>query len=691
MKKETLEQAHVTRVGAERAAAEREGPHDGTVACCAHHDLKIEREIAFYLIGGVLLIAARLAKWFDFAPENVADVPAAIAAAVLLIPMAKAAWTELRRARPGSSTLVVMAVLGAMVMGRYESAGWLAFILVIADQWVRGTASGAQRAIEDLVGLTPDMARIVIDGAEKEVGLQEVKVGQIVRVRPGENLPVDGKVVRGQTSINQASLTGEAIPHAVEAGEPVYAGTTNLTGQIDLEVTSVGEDTTIGKVTQLIREAESSRSPRQALIEQVASYFVPIALSVAFIVWFVKSQSEAPGAREDAVLHALTVLVVTCPAALLLSSPSAMVAAFAAAARLGILIKKTTFLEAAAHINTVVMDKTGTLTTGTFEVTRLVPSEGVDGADLLKAAAGGEQKSNHPLAQSIMRTAEKAKVQLDEPDSFEEVHGQGVRARFGEGELLVGRANWLKKLHPQVTKSIEAVESKTEGITGVHVMRNGEYLGLVGLEDKVRRNARGMIQRLRDLGVRHIAIFTGDRLSVAKRVGVAVGVDAIEAECLPEEKHEEIEALVKQGYRVMMVGDGINDGPSLAAADVGVAMGLGGSDIAANSAGVALMNDDLSRIPFLIELSRKTRVIIIQNVIASIIIVLVGLVLAATGSLDLTWAALYHFAGDIFVIANSFRLFRFGDQFAHLESEQPERRVRRREASLRGLAGAQPA
>src|SRR5690606_14663033 len=219
----------------------------------------------------------------------------------------------------------------------------------------------------------------------------------------------------------------------------------------------------------------------------------------------------------------------------------------------------------------------------------------------------------------------------------------------------------------------------------------GQYLGLVGLEDKVRRNARGVIQRLRDLGVRHIAIFTGDRLSVAKRVGVAVGVDAIEAECLPEEKHEEIEALVRQGYRVMMVGDGINDGPSLAAADVGVAMGLGGSDIAANSAGVALMNDDLSRIPFLIELSRKTRTIIIQNVIASIIIVLVGLVLAATGSLDLTWAAFYHFAGDIFVIANSFRLFRFGDNFAQLESEQPERRVRRREASVRGLAGAQPA
>ena len=671
-------------------ASKHEHDHEA-IACCAHHDLRIEREISFYLIGGVLLVAARLAKWFDFTSPDVADIPAAIAAVVLLIPMAKAAWTELRRARPSSSTLVVMAVLGAMVMGKYESAGWLAFILVIADQWVRGTASGAQRAIEDLVGLTPDMARIVEDGAEREVGLAEVRVGATVRVRPGENLPVDGEVVRGQSSINQASLTGEAIPHAVSPGDPVYAGTTNLTGAIDLQVTSVGEDTTIGKVTQLIREAESSKSPRQALIEQVASYFVPIAMSVAFIVWFVKSQSDAPGAREDAVLDALTVLVVTCPAALLLSSPSAMVAAFAAAARLGILIKRTSYLEAAAHINTVVMDKTGTLTTGTFEVTKLVPAEGVDGAELLKAAANGEQKSNHPLAQSIVRTAEKAKVQLEEPDSFEEIHGQGVRASTDMGELLVGRANWIKTEHPDVVRSIEAIESKTEGMTGVHVMRDGKYLGLVGLEDKVRRNARSVMQRLRDLGVRHIAIFTGDRLSVAKRVGVSVGVDAIEAECLPEEKHEEIETLVKRGYRVMMVGDGINDGPSLAAADVGVAMGLGGSDIAANSAGVALMNDDLSRIPFLIELSRKTRLIIIQNVIVSILIVIIGLALAASGALELTWAAFYHFAGDVFVIANSFRLFRFGDHFAEMESEQPERAQRRREASLRGLGGAQPA
>jgi P-type E1-E2 ATPase len=255
------------------------------------------------------------------------------------------------------------------------------------------------------------------------------------------------------------------------------------------------------------------------------------------------------------------------------------------------------------------------------------------------------------------------------------------------GVLCVGRAKWLVELNQAIRAEIEEVERKIEGMTGVHVMRDGKYLGVVALEDKIRPNTRGVVQRLRDLGARHVAIFTGDRLSVAKRVGVAVGVDAIEAECLPEEKHEQIRELVRAGYRVMMVGDGINDGPSLAAADVGVAMGLGGSDIAANSAGVALMTDDLNRVPFLVELARKTRAIIAQNIAASLVIVLIGLILAATGSLAVWGAGLYHFAGEVFVLGNSFRLFRFGEGFA--EADQPQA-LRRRAASVR-LGAAQPA
>jgi len=667
--------------------------HGGGMTCCAHHEIaRIDRMLPVYLLGGVLVLTSLIARWFDTAHPAVSQMPALAGALLLGMPLFYAAWVELRRMKLSSSTLVAIAIIAALATTQYVTAGLLAFVLLIADQILRRTAFGAQRAIEELIELTPDTARLVFeDGTERVVDQGEVSVGQVVRVRPGENLPVDGRVVAGRSNINQASLTGEAMPVGVDVGDEVYAGTTNVTGQIDIEATLVGADTTIGKVTELIREAEQTRTPRQLLIEQVAAFFVPVALMVAATVWFINSQSASEAIRDAATTRAITVLVVACPAALLLASPTAMVAAFASAARLGIMVKQTHTLEAAANIDAVVFDKTGTITTGRFEVSRLVPSEGVDGADLLTAAAHGEQHSNHPLAQSIMVTARAARIEPDAPEHYEEIHGRGVRATTRIGEVCVGRAAWIAELLPDAREQIQACEQRIEGMSGVHVLRDGRYLGVVGLEDKVRAGTKSVIARLRDLGVRTVAIFTGDRLSVAKRVGVAVGVDAIEAECLPEEKHQQIEQLVGSGMRTMMVGDGINDGPSLAAADVGVAMGLSGSDIAANSAGVALMTDDLNRVPFLMELARKTRTVIGQNIAASIVIVLIGLVLASTGLLNVGFAALYHFAGEIFVFANSFRLFRFGEEFISAEEAAKSKpAIVRREASLRGLAPSGP-
>ncbi len=653
------------------------------MAACSHGDTS-ERSLVLYFVGAILLLATRAADWLGATDSNVAQLPAVVAAVLLSFSLFIEAWKEMRRGAASSSTLAAIAIIAAIAVGKYETAGWLAFILLVADAVLNRTAFGARRAIEDLIALTPDNARLVVDGREQEVSLGEVKVGDIVRVRPGENLPVDGVVVTGRTTINQASLTGEAAPVEVQEGDEVYAGTTNLTGPLDLRATLVGEDTTIGKVSQLIREAEETRSPRQALIEQVARFFVPVALSVAGVVWFVMSQN--PEKQAEATLTAITVLIVCCPASLLLAYPTAMVAAFAAAARLGIMIKQTRTLEAAASVDTVVMDKTGTITTGRFEVSRLAPAAGIEGVELLQAAANGEQHSNHPLALSILRTARQAKINPDGSDQHEEIHGRGVRARTSMGELCVGRATWIREIAPHTSPDIDAVEQKIEGMTGVHVLRDGRYLGAVGLEDKVKPGTNAVINHLRDLGVRMIAIFTGDRLSVARRVGQAVGVDAIEAECLPEEKHEQIKLMVAQGYRTMMVGDGINDGPSLAAADVGVAMGLSGSDIATNSAGIALMTDDLNRIPFLIELARRTRVIIGQNIAASVVIVLIGLIIAATGMLEVWEAGLYHFAGEIFVFANSFRLFRFGENFTEAEEAGKTPQLTRREASIRRLS-----
>ena len=645
--------------------------HEEGMQCCAHHNVKLERYMLLYLIGGLLLLATVIAKYVlpdGMVPETVADIPAIIGAILLGFPLFVASGKELWRGTASTSTLCAIAILGSLAIGSFTTAGFLAFILLVADQFVRQRAWGAQRAIEDLVARTPDVARVVRNGSEAEVSLASVVVGDVVRVRAGENLPVDGVVVTGRSALDQAALTGEAIPHEVQPGEIVYAGTTNLSALIDIRATQVGTDTTIGKVTQLIREAESSRTPRQLMVEQVARFFVPVTLSVAFIVWFMNRDL----AGNTAIERAITTLVVACPSALLLASPLAIVAAFAAAARLGILIKKVNYLEEAAVVDTVVMDKTGTITTGRFAVSRLVPADGVEGAELLMAAANGEQHSNHPLARSILATAKQARIEPDGSKEYEEMHGRGIKARTSMGEVCVGRASWLGEVFPHLAAQLDSTTARIEGMSGVHVVRDGRYLGVVALEDRTRSNSKAVISRLRELGVRRIDILTGDRLSVAERVGRQVGVDHIEAECHPEEKHEQIMQLTGEGRRVMMVGDGINDGPSLAASDIGVAMGLGGSDIAANSAGVALMNDDLSRIPFLIELSRRTRTIIAQNIAVAILVAVVGLILAATGSLGLIGAALYHVFGDVLVIGNSFRLFRFGEAFASSDLTEVE-------------------
>ncbi len=680
------------------ADAHAHEPHDHThdddgMVCCSHHEMEIERYLLIYLIGGVLAGVSWIAQLLDFTDPLVAALPALIGAILLGSTLFKAAFLEILRARFSSSSLAALAILASMVIGEFVTAAFLAFILLVADQILQRTAFGAQRAIEQLVNLTPDVARVVGDDGEQTMSIADVKVGQVVRVRPGENLPVDGRVVSGRSTVNQASLTGEAMPVEVEVGTDVYAGTTNLTGGVDIRVTQVGADTTIGKVSELIREAESMKSPRQLLIEQVARFFVPVAVSVAALVFFLAAKN--PATRESAGLTAVTVLVVTCPTALLLSSPSAMVGAFAAAARLGIMVKRPDYIEAAASVDAVVLDKTGTITTGKFGVSRLVPAEGVEGSTLLEAAANGEQHSNHPLAQSILATARAARVNIDGSDDVEELHGRGVRARTSLGEIHVGRGSWMREIVPAATSAIEEAEKRVDGMSTVHVACDGKYLGAVGLEDKVRPNARGVLERLRELGVRTAAIFTGDRFEVARRVGVSVGADLVEAECLPEEKHQLIREMVGQGYRVMMVGDGINDGPALAEADVGVAMGLSGSDIATNSAGIALMTDELNRLPFLIELSRRTKGIIAQNIAVSILMAIIGLILAATGQfsrageLGVGFAALYHFLPDVFVIGNSFRLFRFGEEF--LEAEHAAKteagRVRTiREASARNLS-----
>jgi P-type E1-E2 ATPase len=317
----------------------------------------------------------------------------------------------------------------------------------------------------------------------------------------------------------------------------------------------------------------------------------------------------------------------------------------------------------------------------------------VDPAVLLQAAADAEQSSNHPLARSILETAEKARLKPRAISDYQEMHGRGVSAVTPDGTVRAGRGAWLVELQPSLAAEVTRASERIEGMSGVHVMVGDRYLGAVGLEDKLRRNAADVITRLRQLGVRKVCIFTGDRLGVATRVGQAVGVDAIEAECLPEEKHEELKYLIRKGHRTLVVGDGINDGPILASADVGVAMGLSGSDIATNSAGVALMNDDLRNVPFLLELARRAKGVIGLNIAAALVLAIVGLALAATGQIQIWITPFYQAAAYIFVIANSLRLVRFGEDVMDAEEFRRQSEAARpvkptRQAELQRAAGA---
>ena len=479
---------------------------------------RLERRLFIALAGGTLLLTSWIGSLLGLQPQ-VAQIPAAIGALMLVAPLAFGALKEMKMGRPSGDSLASLAVLAALANNLYLAAGFLAFFLWLSELILSRTAWGAQRAIRDLVELTPDIARLIQnDGSEKETTLDQIRVGQKVRVRPGENLPVDGRVIAGQSSVNQASLTGEAIPIEASEGTAVYAGTTNLTGQLDIEVTAVAGESTIGKVESLIREAENAKGHKQELIERLATYYVPVVLMVAALVWFFTSKSEIAAVRDQAAERAVTVLVVTCPGALLIAYPTAMVAAFAAAARLGIMIKTTRVLESASNIDTVIMDKTGTLTTGKFSVGRLAPADGVDPALLLQAATDAEQSSNHPLARSILETAAKARILPRAIRDYKELHGRGVSAQTNDGQVLAGRAQWLLETDASIVAAVDQASKKIEGMSSVHVMLGGRYLGAVGLEDKLRQNASEVIARLRELGVRKVCIFTGDRLEVATRV-----------------------------------------------------------------------------------------------------------------------------------------------------------------------------
>ncbi len=630
-----------------------------SMTCCADHGAEEQQRTVILrlvgtLLGGALVVNAYIADFAFPDSHGIGSISAFFGAILLSIPLMVHAIRHLKRGEMNMEALACLAIVACFALEDYKTAGLLAFFLWMAELIQNRTALGARAAIEHLLRLAPTVANVIQeDGSEVEVSVADLHVAQRVRVRPGDNVPVDGVIITGETTIDEASVTGESFPADKGPGAQVFAGTSNLTGSIEVEVTRVGEDTTLGQVQHLIHQAEASKTPVMRLIDQYSRYYTPAMVMIVLLILFFTREMD----------RAIAALVIVCPCAFILATPTAMVAALSCAARLGILVKNVGDLEAAGNLNAIVFDKTGTLTTGQLVVTRLVPVGGVDGADLLRLAASVESHSSHPVARAVVDVAKEANLDLAEVEGLAETPGKGVGGMVEGKVVLVGRENWLREQGVDMAP-YDAHTEKDEALSSVVVAVDGVCLGWIGLEDQTRPQAKNATAGLRELGMRRMVLLTGDKWAVARKVSQELGCTDVEAECLPERKLELVEELKSQGYMVGVVGDGVNDAPALAAGDIGIAMGAAGSDVALNSATIALLNNDLERLPFLVSLSRRCRWVVNENLLFGFCFMVGGLVLAGMGLMTPVLAAFLHNVGSFIVIFNSARLVRLGEHFS---------------------------
>src|SRR6266566_918541 len=640
-------------------AGEPEHAHDESCSTCGHDHEHAPVRLWQTLVGVVFVVNAFIVDGLMNHGSTIASASALIGACVLGYPIVLTAIKDLRKGVLSINELVAIAVLAAFASGDYKTAGVVAFFMLMGEIIETRTAEGARASIESLIKLTPSKARRITPQGEEEVAAKDLVIGDVIRIRPGDNVAADGLIVSGQGSFNQATITGESLPVDKKPGDEVFAGTQNLTGVLEIKVNRAGQDTTLGRVRELILAAEKTRLPIMKIVDQYMGFYTPLVLVIAALVWAFTRKLD----------NVISVIIFSCPCAFILATPTAMVAALSAAARLGILIKNVADIELAAKINAFIFDKTGTLTTGQLAVSRLAPLNRVTPAELLGVAASAEKYSNHPTAKALTQLAGEAGVPLAEPKDFAESAGRGVMAEVGGGKVLVGRAQWLKDngVTEDFLKSVDLNE--TEGWSLIFVARDGTCLGWIGLQDQTRPEAREALAALKVSGVRRIAMISGDRQAVATRVALEIGCEEAKGECLPQNKVEFVRAVKSKGYQVAVVGDGVNDAPALAAGDIGIAMGAAGSEVAIHSATIALMNNDLQRLPFLVNLSRSTRAVINQNFLFGVAFIIGGMTFSALGRVPPVWAAAMHTAGSLIVVFNSARLVRKGEELEHYHPE----------------------
>ena len=541
-----------------------------------------------------------------------------------------------------SALLICIAMFAAIAIGDLFAAGEVAFIMAIGALLEEATTDRAKKGLKKLIGLAPAKGRRVTDGREELIPAARIRQGDILRILPGEMIPVDGTIVSGETSVDQSVMTGESLPVDKGVGEEVFCGTINRFGSIDIAATKVGEDSSLQKLIRMVREAENKQAPMQRIADKAASWLVPVALLIAVLAYV----------STGNIVTAVTVLVVFCPCALVLATPTAIMAAIGQAAKHGVIIKSGEALEKMGKVDTIAFDKTGTLTYGRLDVSDICSFDGsVSETDLLALAASAEARSEHPLGKAVVARAKEKQVPLMGSAAFKMTTGKGIFAEVAGRSLLCGSEKFLAEngvsLQDQARSALERL--RAQGKASILVAEGQKCIGVIALSDVARPEAKDMVARLSDMRARTV-LLTGDHQKTADYFAKQVGISEARAELLPEEKVHSIEKLQAEGHRVCMIGDGVNDAPALKTADVSVAMGSMGSDIAVEAADVALMSDDLSKIPYLKRLSNATVKTIKLSIALSMLINFAAIALSLLEVLTPTTGALVHNAGSCFVV-----------------------------------------
>jgi Cd2+/Zn2+-exporting ATPase len=574
------------------------------------------------------------------------------------VPTARRAWASVRAGALDIYVLMMVAVAGAVALGEFAEGASVIFLFAVAQLLETRAMDRARGAIRALMDLAPAEALVRRNGGEGRVPVDDVQVGEVVIVRPGEKVPLDGRVHAGESHVNQAPVTGESLPVEKTAGSEVFAGTINGRGALEVAVTRLRRDSTLARIIHLVERAQAQRAPSQAFVDRFARVYTPAVLAVAVLVALVPPLLF-DGAWSTWIYRSLVLLVISCPCALVISTPVSIVSALAAAARKGVLIKGGARLERLAAVRCVAFDKTGTLTKGQLHVVDVQSVDGARPLEILRAAASLEQRSEHPIGRAILRRAAAERVTLATVQRFQALPGRGAEATVGGRVVMVGSHRLFSERgmsSPEVDALVDRFAA--QGCSTVIVGADGRAIGVIGVADERREAGSAAIELLRQQGIEHVALLTGDHEPSARALASSLGIDAWRADLLPEDKVAAVRELRGRFGALAMVGDGVNDAPALATADVGIAMGAAGTDAALETADVALMADELLKIPYAVRLSRATARNIRANIAFSLVLKAAFLVMAVGGAATLWMAVGADMGASLVVIGNALRLLR---------------------------------